>query len=180
MSHCHRKPSAWAAASGFWDLKPEPWAVIDGLWRPRLPTARLGRLKALSLSRHNTRRTTTPTFLVPILAFLFQRKTFLRLLPRKTLLPLSRRQTFPLLRPAFLLEYPCSSPGERQHPLSSCWCRPSSSQKTPPPSQNEALFLLRLTDCLVLWTYWTHWVRIEFRLWYDSLEQTSVFFIPSN
>ena len=57
MSHCHRKPSAWAAASGFWYLKPEPWAISDlsdGLWRPQLPMAQLGRLKALSLSQHNT------------------------------------------------------------------------------------------------------------------------------
>ena len=57
MSHCHRKPLAWAVASGFWYLKPKPWAVTglsDGLWWPWLPTAQLGRLKALSLSRHNT------------------------------------------------------------------------------------------------------------------------------
>ena len=56
-SHCHRKPLSWAAASGFWDLKPELWAVTglcDGLWWPRLPTAWLSRLKALSLSWHNT------------------------------------------------------------------------------------------------------------------------------
>ena len=58
MSHCHRKPSAWAAALGFWYLKPEPWAVTglsDGLWWPWLPMARLGQLKALSLSRHITK-----------------------------------------------------------------------------------------------------------------------------
>ena len=41
MSHYHRKP--WAVTG-----------LIDSLWRPRLPTARLGRLKALSLSWHNT------------------------------------------------------------------------------------------------------------------------------
>jgi hypothetical protein len=47
------KPSAWTMASGFWNMKPEPWAVTglsDGLWWPRLPTARHGQLKALSLS----------------------------------------------------------------------------------------------------------------------------------
>ena len=65
MSHCHRKPSAWAVASGFWYLKPEPWAVTglsDSLWWPRLPTAQLGRLKALSLSRHNTILVKAPDF----------------------------------------------------------------------------------------------------------------------
>ena len=63
MSHCHIKPSAWATASGFWYLKPELWAIAglsDSLWWPQLPTARLGRLKALSLSQPNTTLNATP------------------------------------------------------------------------------------------------------------------------
>ena len=54
-----QKPWAWAAASGFWDLKPEPQANlsrVDGFWQLRLPTARHGRLWALSLSRHITNK----------------------------------------------------------------------------------------------------------------------------
>src|SRR5271155_5370333 len=45
--------------SGFSNMKPEPWAargLTDGFWRPRLPTARHGRLQALGLSRHITTR----------------------------------------------------------------------------------------------------------------------------
>ena len=55
----HKKPSAWAAASGFWDMKLEPWAVrglSDGLWRLGLLSAQLGRLQAWYLSRHITNR----------------------------------------------------------------------------------------------------------------------------
>ena len=59
----HGKPAAWAAAFGFVKPKPEPWAVTslsDGLWWPQLPTAQLGRLQALSLSRQITNLHPTP------------------------------------------------------------------------------------------------------------------------
>ena len=52
------KPSAWAVALCFWDMKLEPWAITswsDGLSWPWLLSAWFSWLKALSLSWHNTR-----------------------------------------------------------------------------------------------------------------------------
>ena len=51
------KAAAQATVSGFSNMKPEPWAgrgLTNGFCRPRLPTARHGRLQALGLSRHIT------------------------------------------------------------------------------------------------------------------------------
>jgi len=53
------KAAAQATVSGFSNMKPEPWAgrgLTNGFCRPRLPTARHGRLQALGLSRHITTR----------------------------------------------------------------------------------------------------------------------------
>src|ERR1700678_310302 len=47
------KAAAQATVSGFSNMKPEPWAargLTNGFCRPRLPTARHGRLQALGLS----------------------------------------------------------------------------------------------------------------------------------
>src|ERR1700678_2778399 len=55
------KAAAQATVSGFSNMKPEPWAGrgrTNGFCRPRLPTARHGRLQALGLSRHITTRNT--------------------------------------------------------------------------------------------------------------------------
>ena len=58
-SRCFKppKPSAWATAYGFWDMKPGLWVVTglsDSLWQPWLLSAELGQLQVLSLSWHIT------------------------------------------------------------------------------------------------------------------------------